>query len=398
MFSTMKNITTEQRLQKAVMDIMSHPRYTALAGVMMIGNRSVEDDPTKCDTAYTNGRDEVYGRGFVDSLNDAELRFLILHEVYHKLYRHLTTWGWMFKQNPELANQACDYVINVKHVDDNTDGFATMSGPLKVGCFDAKYRGWDSAKVYKDLLENNQGSVSQGTGFDVHGWEDAQEMTQQEKQDLAREIDEAVRQGALMAGKAGVSADRSLDDLLQPQVDWRDALRDFVINTCAGSDYSTWRKPNRRYIGAGVYLPSGISETLGDLVIAVDASGSTYAPGVLSSFLSEAKAICDTVKPSKVHILYWDTAIRGAESYNQDELDKMIESTKPKGGGGTSVGVVGRYLQDNNINPQAVVVLTDGYLGGNWGSWSMPVLWCIIDNKSAKPNCGSVVHIATHAL
>ena len=62
----------------------------------------------------TNGRDEVYGRAFVDMLNDAELRFLVLHEVYHKLYRHLTTWRHLYDENGRLANVACDHVINLK--------------------------------------------------------------------------------------------------------------------------------------------------------------------------------------------------------------------------------------------------------------------------------------------
>ena len=101
-----KQLTPEQRLSKAVVDIMGNPKYVALAGVLMIGNRSVVGNiPTAC----TNGRDEMYGRDFVDSLTDAELRFLVLHECYHKLYKHLTTWRHLHDQDAQLANQACDY-------------------------------------------------------------------------------------------------------------------------------------------------------------------------------------------------------------------------------------------------------------------------------------------------
>jgi len=85
----------------------------------------------------------------------------------------------------------------------------------------------------------------------MHDWDGAQDMPDADKQALAREIDEAVRQGALMAGKTGSGGDRSLDDLMQPQVDWRTALRDFITTTCAGSDFSTWKRPNRRFIGGG---------------------------------------------------------------------------------------------------------------------------------------------------
>ena len=53
------NLTEEQRLAKAVVAIMGNPKYTALAGVLMIGDRTVTDDPF-IPTACTNGRDEMY--------------------------------------------------------------------------------------------------------------------------------------------------------------------------------------------------------------------------------------------------------------------------------------------------------------------------------------------------
>ena len=133
------NLTEEQRLAKAVVAIMGNPKYTALAGVLMIGDRTITDDP-RIPTACTNGRDEMYDRTFVSKLNDAELRFLILHEVYHKLFKHLHIWRHLYDEDPDLANRANDYVINIKLVDDNGDGFATMTGELSNGCLDEKYR------------------------------------------------------------------------------------------------------------------------------------------------------------------------------------------------------------------------------------------------------------------
>ena len=52
------------------------------------------------------------------------------------------------------------------------------------------------------------------------------------------------------------------------------------------------------------------------------------------------------------------------------------------------------YIRDNNINAQAVIVLTDGYLGGDWGAWTMPLLWGILDNKHAQPTIGKTLHIS----
>jgi predicted metal-dependent peptidase len=394
-----KELTAEQRLSKAVVAIMGNDKYVALAGVLMIGKREVDDDHP---TAYTNGRDEGYGRAFVDTLNDAELRFLILHESYHKLYRHLITWRHLHDANHKLANAACDYVINLKIADDNADGWAAM--PMRngkaVGLIDAQYRDMDTAQVYKLLLDeygDDSGSGKSGAGIgdgdlDSHDWEGAQSLDPEEAKQLERDIDEAIRQGALAAGKLGSGGNRDLEALLQPKIDWREVLRDFISTTCVGNDYSTWRRPNRRFVSSGYYMPSGVSESVGELVIAIDMSGSIGARE-LSQFLGEVKGICDNVHPEKVRLLYWDTEVCADESYMAHELDTLTESTKPAGGGGTTVTCVPEYLTKHGIKPQAVVVLTDGYLGGEWGQWSAPVLWCIVGNKRAVPDVGTAVHV-----
>ena len=406
-----KPLSAEQRLTKAVVDLMSHKKYTALAGVLMVGTREICD---KTPTAMTNGRDEKYGRKFVEELSDTNLRFVILHENYHKLYKHLITWRWMYKENPRLANMACDYVINLKIVDDNRDGFAQM--PMKngkpVGLIDERFRDMDAAQVYKLLKqdgdENDSGNEGEdgedgeegdgaggsgsGTGFDDHDWEGAQDMPETERKALERALDEAVRQGALMAGKVGSGGNRDIDALLQPKIDWREALRDFVTAQCAGSDYSTWRRPNRRYIGMNVYLPSTISESVGEVVIAIDTSGS-IGREELSPFLGEVKAICETVRPETVHLLYWDTKVCRAERYRTDELDNLVASTKPAGGGGTEVSCVPEYMSKHGISPKAAIILTDGYLGGSWGQWSVPVLWCIVGGNDVIDPVGKTLHV-----
>jgi predicted metal-dependent peptidase len=109
--------------------------------------------------------------------------------------------------------------------------------------------------------------------------------------------------------------------------------------------------------------------------------------------LGEVVGICEQVKPSKVHILYWDTEVCRAETYLQDDFADIATSTKPEGGGGTDVACVPLYMAEHGIKPECVVVLTDGYLGGSWGNWNSPVLWCIKDNPSASPEVGTVVYV-----
>jgi len=411
-------LTEEQRLQKCVVDIMRHDRYMWAAGALMLGKIEVVED---IPTAQTNGIDIKFGRAFAQSLTDAELRFVLLHELYHKIYKHLTTWRWMYDKDGPLANAACDYNINGKLVDENKpDKFATMpvddEGKI-IGLYDEKYRikgGWmDSAAIFKALQEDGKGTGNVSSpndsptngqpsnelpqGFDEHDWEGAQEIPAEEQRKNEREIDEALRQGVLAAGKMGSGGNRSIDELLAPQVNWRDVLREFVNDTCRGSDYSTWKRPNRRYIGAGVYMPSGITETVDELVLACDTSGS-IGQRELTVFLSEVAHICETVKPKKIRVLYWDTQVCREEVYEQHEIADLRKSTKPEGGGGTDVTCVTRYIQENGINPQAVIVFTDGYLGGDWGRWNSPLLWLILDNKRTQPSVGSTVHLDSSKL
>ena len=418
-----KELSAAQRLTKAVMDILSKDYFVPLSGVLLCVKHEI-DPSGKIPTAATNGVWCKYSDKFVDKLNDAELRFLVLHETYHCMYQHLTTWSWMYKEGGKLANIACDHVINlqlleIERFDRTLQGFLKM--PEK-GCADPQYAGMDSPTVYRMLKDQQEeesnggkgeggeksegegegGSVQgegeqdgqgDGGGFDDHDWEGADALSDEEKAENGRQMDEAVRQGALLAAKAGTGGDRVLGDMLAAKIRWQDALREYLQATCAGNEFSTWRKPNRRFVASGIYMPSGVSEIMGELVVAVDMSGSIGGREV-AQFLGEIVAICETVQPEKLRLLYWDTEVCQDEKYGREELINLAASTKPAGGGGTSPSCITDYMRSESIKPQVCVVLTDGYVGSDWGGdWPCPVLWCIVGNKSAHPAVGSAVYI-----
>ena len=393
--SIVRERTAEERLVKCTVDIMNHKRYVALSGILVMGERGIKDD---IPTAMTNGRDEWYGREFVESLSDAELRFLILHENYHKLFRHLHVWDYLHELDHMCANMACDYVINLQITGENRDGFAKMPVDKQtgepIGLLDVRFTDMDADQVFNILYQEKQ-DQGQGQGsMDHHDWDGAASMSDEEAKQLAEQIDTAIRQGVLAAGKMGSGGTRSIDRLLQPEIDWRQVLRDFVTTTCKGSDYASYSRPNRRFLHAGIYMPSGVSEKVDELVIAVDTSGS-IGQGELTRFLSELQAIINNVNPTRVRIIYWDTKVCRSELYGEggDDLLTVAQSTKPTGGGGTDITCVNKYMQDNNIKAQAVIVFTDGYLGGVHGTWDVPVLWCITSTKRFVPPVGDVIHV-----
>jgi predicted metal-dependent peptidase len=196
--------------------------------------------------------------------------------------------------------------------------------------------------------------------------------------------------------RAGVGAggrSLELEDLLNPQVNWREVLREYVKSICSGKDASSWRKVNRRFLSSDTYMPTLVSERVGHLVVAVDTSGS-IGGRELSNFLSEVKSIAEEVTPDKVDLLYWDGEVAGHEEYDSSTVASIVDSTKPRGGGGTSPSCVSTYLKDKGIKPECVIMLTDGYVGNDWGEgWEVPVLWTIAGNDSAVAPNGQTIHI-----
>lgn len=383
----MSKLTVEQRVQKAHVWLMGQADYCLYSGIIMLGKTEVSDTvPTAC----TDGRNTQYGRKFCDKLDDRELRALILHENLHKAFSHLTTWRSLWDKNPRLANMACDYVINLMIHDSDPDG-KNVRLP-EGGLLDERFRGMDANTVYK-LLEQDppdDGDGGEG-GMDQHDWEGAEGMSTEEKQALAKDIDQALRQGALLAGRMKGNVPREITDALASKVDWREVLRDFLTSTCTDRDESTWRRPSRRWVSQDVYMPSSISTKAGRIVVGVDTSGSIRAEDI-GQFLGEVKAICQSIRPDGVDLLYWDTQVCQHEKYDADTIDGLMQSTKPAGGGGTSPQCIPDHIKAHKIEAECAVVLTDGYVS-SWGEgWPCPVLWGIT-TKNIVAGVGTSVSI-----
>jgi predicted metal-dependent peptidase len=395
----------ERKVQKAKITLMRHPKFALLQGILMVGKTKVADNvPTAC----TNGRDETYGREFVRKLREPELAFVIAHEAGHKMYRHMTTWTKLHAEDAQLTNQACDYVINLMLKDlDPSENVIAMpmyrDGPhagKKMGLIDERFRGMNTKQVF-DILKQEQkddeGGGGDGDGIDEHDWDGAKELTDEQKKELARDIDQAIRQG-LMAhqkinGKGAGGLDRELQDLMEPKVNWREELREYVKAVCRAKDTSSWRRVNRRFLSTGIYMPSMVGEKVGHIVVGIDTSGSIGGPE-LAEFLSEVKGIAEEVNPEKVDLIYWDSEVAAHEEYADAEVANIVSSTKPKGGGGTSPSCMSEYLKEKKIVPECIIMLTDGYVGSDWGSdWTAPVMWAITGGNTSVASNGKTIHI-----
>jgi predicted metal-dependent peptidase len=168
-------------------------------------------------------------------------------------------------------------------------------------------------------------------------------------------------------------------------------LRDFVTSSIQGKDEFTWRKLNKRHLANDILSPSVENETIGEVIVAIDTSGSIGSEEI-TEFATELVSICDIAQPERVRVLWWDTQVHGEQVFNSSEYQNIASLLKPLGGGGTTVTCVNDYINKEKLNAECVLVFTDGYLEHDiqWNI-SSPTLWMITRNKDFEPPVGKKV-------
>lgn len=364
----MNTLTPQQRIERAHAQIMRHEATVLYSSILMVGDVQFKDD---LPTAATNGRDVFYNPEFVESLTQQELVFLVLHENGHKVYQQLSLWKGLWKENAQLANMAADYVVNLP-LAALAKKYPQFIRVPSMALVDQQYSGMDTQEVFNKLKQNGAGA---GGSLDEHKLEELSEI---EEQSLSEEILDALRQGQLLSGKMNGTGDLDVSALLEPKIDWREQLREFVSAVCVGRDDSTWRRPNRRWLHQDTYMPSAVSETLGSIAIVLDTSGS-ISRELVSCFLSEVVGVCNQVQPELIHLIECDAKVQRHEVYDASNQHAIADIKTLKGGGGTDMVEALEYIERNRLNPEVTLVLTDGYTPFP-NTLARPTLWAITTN------------------
>ena len=416
----------ETRIKRGHIALMKHPQTALYSGVMLMGTSAVED---YVPTAYTDGVNKKYGRKFLESITvEAKVRGLILHENLHVALKQVVFGRSMFEENRKMANLAADFVVNdiIACIDGTVAGTSERLVELPDGAvYDPMFHDWSMREVYNYLKKNaksngsgkgkgqggqgnnppsggNQSSDDDGGGdtvtvngktYDISQSDEHDfigEATAEEAKEILDSIDRALREGGMLAGRMGAKIPRVISDLLEPKVDWREALREFVSATTKGNDEFTWRRMNKRHMANDIYLPSVENESIGEIVVAIDTSGS-IGGAEITEFATELVSICDLCQPEAVRVLWWDTEVHGEQIF-KDNYSNIATLLKPMGGGGTHVSCVSDYVNKNKIKAECVLVFTDGYVESNidWKITS-PTLWMVTQRKDFVPPAGKKV-------
>lgn len=328
-----------------------------------------------CATAATDGRNFYYNTRFIEMLRPKEIEFLFGHEVLHCVYDHFGRRG---DRDPQLWNIANDYCVNGDLVKHNV-GEKITSVPC---LYDRKYDGMSSEEVYDALYENatkiDIGKLLDqmidehldGEG-DGDGDEDGEgkgrpKLSAEERQAIKDEIKEAMLAAAATVDGAGnlpAGVKRLIQQLTEPQMNWRELLR-MNLESTIKADY-TWMRASRKGWHMDAVMPGQKPDEMIDIAVFLDASGS-ISETMLKDFLSEIQGIMDSFPSYKIHVVTFDTECYNPAQYDSDNLDSMIDY-EVSGGGGTDFDCIFKYLKDEEITPRRLIVFTDGYPFGSWG-------------------------------
>lgn len=338
--------------------VLSHPFY----GSMAMGSDVHRDD--SIETGATNGKWIKWSGPFVDTLTEAKTIGLIAHEVLHIILRHHIRMG---DRDPFKWNIATDAAINHILI---SDGFELPDGAIHL----PHLADYSVEKIY-DLLPDNIVPPSWGLVFKP-------EMTEEEM----RQEDINVQQRVIMAASVAKSrgkmpgwADEVVREMQDPEVNFEDALRRFFAGD-QPEDFSM-RRPNRKmYHLSGIIAPTSDRKGVGNIVIHNDTSASV-TDTALTYFLGAMNALSEELNPTSITVICCDTSIRSVTRYEGGETITMLDA---KGRGGTCVMPVFDYIEDNQIEVDHFISLTDLEIHDfPKDAPDYPVLWVSCDRTKA---------------
>lgn len=306
-------------------------------------------------TMGTDGKSIVYDPEFVHKLRGDELQAVVAHEVMHCALQHVTR---LKTRNHGKFNQAGDYAINPILKD---AGFTLPDG----GLFDPAYAGKSADEIY-NLLPDPPDGNGDGIGGNFGGCghfskatgDSGKPASPAEAKQMENDWKAATAQAAQQARKAGKlpgGLDHLVDDLLNPKIDWKAALRSF-IQVVTDQNESRWVPTNRRFAHTGLYLPSHKSTKLPHLVVAFDTSGSV-SDEELQAFVAEMNSILEE-SPTKVTSLMCDTEVTAVKEYSQYDLP--LVGVETPGRGWTCFNPVFDHVAEMDEAPAAIIFATDG--------------------------------------
>jgi predicted metal-dependent peptidase len=352
--------------------------------------REVSEEIPTAGVAFHNGKFRLWASGkFFSGLSDREKLGVLKHEAMHLVFQHCTQRRTEDKSLLMLDNYAADCAINSlldvcelpkcgvipgqassmpepdvweKWSEEQREWFTKFSAfieSLPVG----ESREWYFNKFLenediKDALQSpggDLGDVLDALGFDDHdGWgDDGSEEAAAAKAKLREIIERAVNecQKTGQWGSIPQAIRERIIDSLQPEIDWRRQLRNWVGMTRRGNRATTWRRPNKRCPGL---MPQGRISWTASIGVFIDQSGS-----VSDAELAEGWGeIAGMARRRRIDAIPFDTEV-GTEHIQEIKRGSRFNPSRVSCGG-TCFRAVMDYAKKNRSEYDGIIIFTDG--------------------------------------
>ncbi len=320
-------------------------------------------------SAFTDGKNIFYKQEFIDDYSDAEKEFIIAHEIFHIVLKHIFR---NLGKDSDLLNYVEDAIINQMLVRDGLtmpEGLVNVEDALDYSVEELYMRflprldeikEWMGVNTYHIDLSNLDDLFAEMFGDDV------QEMMSQNdglRDDILNDFKDELKYFAYSnSGTEG--KEETLGDIgsASPLLCWKELLKANINNPeeVVTLFYEVEMD--------GIVRREEKSEpSFSESEIIIDTSGSMNLEK-LKAILRECKNI---LKDSRLKIGFCDT--RFYEWIDVSDCS-VIDKISIKGRGGTDFGLMAESFSGNVDNK---IVITDGY--GSFPENYKDVLWIIVD-------------------
>jgi predicted metal-dependent peptidase len=366
----------------------------------------------KVDTAYVAADKEAnlhmgYNPDFMRSLPFEHKVGVIIHEILHVAFGHITERAPANREDAKIFNIAADLAINSIIGENRLPEFCLMPGRApktddpKLAALIENFPKHESTDYYfnrlKQFAESQGGKGGKGGDYELHignengetldshgGWGDIPDELRDVLKNKTRELVEAgVKNAQRSANWGTIPAEMAalIEKMLRNELDWKAILRMFLGRTRSMDRYSTVKRINKRM----PYLFPGVKRTtIANVLCAIDQSGSVGDNDV-QRFLAETFAAS---KESQLDIINFDTEMdeKSLQSIKSGQNFKWQRTRC----GGTDFDAVQRYVNDSKRRGKysAVIIFTDGYAPKMGAVVGTKVMWVISetgDISAARP-------------
>lgn len=372
-----------ERVSKAKIKLMIKEGQAFLSSLVLGLNVKFDES---IETATTNGLELRFNPKYINKLSDPELLYIVAKLTWHVAFMHMFRRG---NRDVKKWVIACEYAINY-HL--RKANFQFVSGALE----DSKYDGLSAEEIY-ELLPDEPPESQMPDAISENGNGDSGEQGQDQpnpsKEEIERKVEDAIikaAQAAEMQGQPGSipgDIERMKDAFLNPKLPWQVILSNFM--TAKAKTDKSWSRRNKRF--RNVYLPSRLGESMGNVNIYVDASGSV-SQNEFSAYITEMQDIREKLKPELMKVVAFDTSIK--EEFVMEKGEDI--DVNFRGGGGTSIECVVKHAEEEETD--VTIIFTDGYFRDeDYSRVPNDIIWVIVNNPSWTCPVGEVIHMEFNA-